>query len=81
MTDSNQLCMVQLGYGSFCSKRQPVAVAVTGVRVKKPDLTGPLNTMQSQNQPSFDGFGLMAELNDATLPPESQSQSLSSYPV
>ena len=24
--------------------------------------------MQSQNQPSFEGFGLMAELNDAILP-------------
>ena len=24
--------------------------------------------MQTQNQPSLDGFGLMAELNDATLP-------------
>jgi hypothetical protein len=26
---------------------------------------------QSQNQPSFEGFGLMAELNDVSLPPDS----------
>jgi hypothetical protein len=41
--------------------------------------------VQSQSQPSFDGFGLLAELNSATLPPEtqsqSQSQSLSPYPI
>jgi hypothetical protein len=32
-------CVVWLGYGPFHSIRQPVAVAVTGVRVKKLDLT------------------------------------------
>jgi hypothetical protein len=36
--------MVWLDYGSFYSTGQPVAVAVMGVRVKKPDRTGPLNT-------------------------------------
>jgi hypothetical protein len=40
------LCTVRLGYGAFRSIRQPVAVTVTGVRVKKPDLTRPLNTIQ-----------------------------------
>ena len=44
LTDSNQLSTVWLGYGTFRLIRQPVAVAVAGVRVKKPDLTGLLNT-------------------------------------
>lgn len=35
--------------------------------------------MQSQNPSSFEGLGLMAELNDTGLP--SESSSLSSYPV
>jgi hypothetical protein len=40
--------------------------------------TAPM-TMPSQNQPSFEGFSLMGELNGASLP--SESPSLSPYPI
>ena len=40
--------------------------------------TAPM-TIPSQNQPSFEGFSLMGELNGASLP--SESPSLSPYPI
>src|SRR6267154_5588582 len=40
---------------------------------------GALTMMQSQNQPSFEGLGLMGELNGATL--SSESLSLGSFSI